>query len=682
MNEQETQITTDKEQRANDFYWLIGCVFITIIALFLRFYQLELKPLHHDEGVNGFFLTTLFRSGTYKYDPSNYHGPDLYYIALAFSKVFGLNTISIRGSVAIFGVLTVVCSVFPKEVHRQNRQFDCRAVSRAVSRNGLHFALFYSRAAVCFFQFRHHSRRFIFYRTAQSPVIFAGATMVLLLLVCFLPSALNLVNAAGFENETYNWILTFALIAVEAVLIFLIMRMLLGWQNGRPIYLLLASASAVLLFATKETAFITVGTMALAVVCVWLWRKIYKAIIGAPLENEMEPVALNWTNFRERLGVQTNAEFFLIQCAVTSVTIFLLWLTVRVGVPYLLARNNSGGAANVIVTAADAWNNTDYTILGIALALALTSAAIWLVEKPQKISSEFLILSVAAAVVFLYVGFLFFTSFFTYPEGISKAFEAYAVWTKTGSKDHTQNGTWAYIKWGMKIESPILILSAFGTLIALVKARHRFALFTGFWAFGMFAAYTLIPYKTPWLALSFLLPMCLIAGYGINELFASRQIGVKILAGLLTIFAAGTLGYQTYDLNFVRYDDDSMPYVYAHTRRGFLDLIKQIEYYADKSGKGKDASIEIVSPDYWSMPWYLRDYPKAIFHGQLADANTSEMIVASEAQKADLTARYGAHYKYIGTYPLRPGVELYLLVRRDLADPNKKEIYQIGDDAP
>ena len=104
---------------------------------------------------------------------------------------------------------------------------------------------------------------------------------------------------------------------------------------------------------------------------------------------------------------------------------------------------------------------------------------------------------------------------------------------------------------------------------------------------------------------------------------------------MLMIFAVVVLGYQTYDLNFVRYDNDTMPYVYAHTKRGFLDLIKQIEYYADKSGKGKDASIEIVSPDYWSMPWYMRDYPKAIFHGQLADANTSEMVVASQAQKAE-----------------------------------------------
>src|SRR3982751_5051645 len=151
----------------------------------------------------------------------------------------------------------------------------------------------------------------------------------------------------------------------------------------------------------------------------------------------------------------------------------------------------------------------------------------------------------------------------------------------------------------MDIEGPVLILSAIGTLVALVKARHRFAMFTGFWAWGLFAAYTLIPYKTPWLALSFLLPMCLVAGYGINELARSKNSSLRMLAAIAVLASAALLGYQTYDANFVRYDDEDMVYVYAHTKREFLDLLKQIDHYAEKSGKGKDAKIEIVSPDYW-----------------------------------------------------------------------------------
>src|ERR1044071_8342997 len=95
-----------------------------------------------------------------------------------------------------------------------------------------------------------------------------------LLLICFLPSALNLANVIGGENTSLLWTLRAVFFLVEAALVFFVMRMLLSWNDGQPIYLILASASAVLLFATKETAFITIGTMAIACFCVYIWRRI------------------------------------------------------------------------------------------------------------------------------------------------------------------------------------------------------------------------------------------------------------------------------------------------------------------------------------------------------------------------------------------------------------------------
>jgi uncharacterized protein (TIGR03663 family) len=573
--------------------WLASCFLITAVASFLRFFWLELKPLHHDEGVNGFFLTTLFRDGVYKYDPSNYHGPTLYYVALAFTKAFGLDTIPIRASVAIFGVLTVILAFFLKKYIGKIGALAA-ALFLALSPGMVYISRYFIHEILFVFFSFGIVLGVLYFIEKRKAGVFAAATMTLLLLVCFLPTAINLANAVGNDNQTLIWILRVGLLALEAVLVFMIMRMLLAWNEGRPIYLLLTAASAVLLFATKETAFITIGTMLIAVFCVWVWRRIPSV---EKEKDELEPVDLTWATFRESLGGSTGAMILIFACLC----------------------------------------------------------------------------------VFAYVGVLFFSSFFTFQEGISRAFEAYAFWTKTGSKDHTQNGLWAYAKWGMKMEAPIMILSAVGASVALIKARHRFAIFAAFWAFGMFAAYSIIPYKTPWLALSFLLPMCVIAGYGINELITSRDVWQKVSGVLLAVFAAVVLGYQTYDLNFVRYDNNDLPYIYAHTERGFLDLINEVERYAEKSGKGKEASVEIVSPEYWSMPWYLRNYSKAFFHGRFVDANTSEMIVASEAQVAELAPRYAAHYKHAGTYPLRPGVKLHLLVRRDLADAGAKEIYRIDE---
>ena len=78
--------TPDSRLQTPDSLWLLSCVIVTALGTFLRFFWLELKPLHHDEGVNGYFLTTLFREGIYKYDPANYHGPDLYYSRLPLRK--------------------------------------------------------------------------------------------------------------------------------------------------------------------------------------------------------------------------------------------------------------------------------------------------------------------------------------------------------------------------------------------------------------------------------------------------------------------------------------------------------------------------------------------------------------------------------------------------------------------
>ena len=152
---------------------------------------------------------------------------------------------------------------------------------------------------------------------------------------------------------------------------------------------------------------------------------------------------------------------------------------------------------------------------------------------------------------------------------------------------------------------------------------------------------------------------------------------------MLALISIMFLGYWTYTLNFERYDDEDMPYVYAHTRRGFLDMVKKIEFYAGKSGKGEKTTIEIISPDYWSLPWYLRNYSNANFHGKPVDVNTAELIVAKENEQEDvITEKYSSHYRKVGEYPLRPGVNLILLVRQDLADADTEDLYPHLDDVP
>lgn len=579
MNNEER---TANDSRPVDWVWYLGCAGIVALATFLRFFALGVKPFHHDEGVNGHFLLGLFRDGTYKYDPANYHGPTLYYITLVFTKAFGLETLPVRWSVAIWGVLIVVLALF---------------LRRYIGRVGSLFAALFlalSPGMVYISRYFIHEILFVFLGLAlvvaaayfvegKKPGPFALFWTGLLLLVCFLPTSLALAKAV--DNPTLFSIATGAIVLVETALVFLLVRLIQNWNDGRPIYLFLASACVALMFATKETAFITLGTMLIGCLCVWIWPRIFTA--AKNIGDEFQNADLSFGNFRNALG-----------------------------------------------------SGTDRTLM-----------------------------IVGAAAVFIYLIVLFFSSFFTYPEGAGKAIEAYAIWTKTGSKDHTQNGMWAYLKWGMEIEAPIMILSAVGTLLAFFRPRSRFAMFTGLWAWGLFAAYTIIPYKTPWLAISFILPMCIIAGYAIEQLFSMKEQAAKAVGAIVAIAACVVLTYQTYELNFVRYDDEAMPYVYAHTKREYIEMLRQIERYANKSGKGKDAVIQVVSPDYWPLVWDLRNYSKAYFHGKMAPADKAEMVIAKAPdQQGDVMRRFSSEYELEGTFGLRPGVDLMLLVQRDLAD--------------
>src|SRR5688572_9186241 len=273
-----TENETAPKSKRIDAVWLAGCAAITAIAAFLRFYWLELKPLHHDEGVNGWFLTNLVREGVYKYDPSNYHGPTLYYISLGFVEVFGLDTLSIRWSVAVWGVVMVVLAFYLRPyIGTIGALFTGLFLALSpgmvyISRYFIHeiFFVFLSLGfvlAVLLFMDRE--------RAGPGAIFW----LALLLLVSLMPPVMHLPQAVAVESGPGVWALRIGLLLVAGLLIFFVVRMLLEWSGGRAIYLILASACVALYFATKETAFITLGTMAIACVCIWARERIAKAAV-------------------------------------------------------------------------------------------------------------------------------------------------------------------------------------------------------------------------------------------------------------------------------------------------------------------------------------------------------------------------------------------------------------------
>ena len=525
----------------SDKGWRICSLSILGVAALLRLYHLNLVPLHHDEGVNGNFLVRLVREGIYHYDPANYHGPTIYYFASLIP--WTLRFLFGAGRQNTYGLTTITIRLVP--------------------------------------------------------ALFGLATIWLVLLLRRRLGTIGALSAAALLAISPGAVYLSRYFIHETLFVFFTLAVVVAglkyYEEGNPVYLFLASISAALLFATKETAIISVGVLGIALVITLLYARLRNRFSRSSNRkgNTLEPgQADRAQDVIERLGGPT----ILTVCVVGAIAIFI--------------------GVNVI----------------------------------------------------------FYSSFFTnYPKGVYDAVKTFEFWTKTGKESHVHD-IYTYVWWLLRQESPLLILGTVGAALVVWKPRNAFALFSALWAFGLLAAYSLISYKTPWLTLNFIVPLSLIAGHTLQVIYDG--LGQPRLVIATMVLAIAVSGYQTIDLNFFNYDNDDTyyVYVYAHTRREMLALFDELNRVAESTKQGGQTGITIVSPDYWPLPWYLRDYTRVGYHGRMTSSE-EPIIIASESQGAEVEATFGDRYSQVnsgfnsaGSYSLRPGVNLLLYVRRGLLE--------------
>jgi uncharacterized protein (TIGR03663 family) len=503
-----------------------------ITALFFRFYLISLKPLHHDEGVNSYFLLNLAHRGEYAYKPDNYHGPTLYYFAVLALKLFGETDLAIRFWPAILGAATVAM------VWWFRRELGWIGTPAAA------WLLALSPGLVYF------SRDFI------HEMLFG----------CF-----TLGMVAG------------------------------GWrylQTQKFKWLSLLAISAGLLFATKETAFVTVVVLLLAVFSAAFWDTILR----------------------------------------------------------LASQGNLRPASIVGALKRDAG----------AFALSRDHA-------------------LSALMIFIFVNVLFYTSFFTHFRGIFDAISAVGQWTSRGVTEHVHDKVFSYyLAVLLKLELPLLLCSIVGVIFAIWRGS-RIARFFAAWTIGITLAYSLIPYKTPWLVISLLVPMALVGGYAFQECWTLwRHPAMAVPVILLLIAASAAAWRMSWIVNFEAYADNSNAagyltrlgkrlgleayknglygYVYAQSDPDLLNLADAIERATEHFPTRNRTPILLATQDYWPLPWYLRGDEQVSYSAALPDNVTQPIVVASEKERNEVEERMSANYR-LTTYALRPGVQLILGVR-------------------
>lgn len=497
-----------KEERSQRITLLIAFFVPVFIASLIRFWDLDLRPFHSDEGVNSFFLLNLFNRNYYHYDPANYHGPFLYYIGLIPFYIFGLTDFAFRFMPALFGIM-VVALLYP--------------FRRSFGKMGL---------------------------------LTAGLLIALSPAISF------------FSRDTIHEIyLVFFSLAV-------VVSFFLYSETRKSRYLYFAAASLAFVITIKETYILTFAVYALSLTIAYCYEMVF---------------------------LSKGAKFQYLK--------------------------------DVFTTFAVDCRKKKYAI-GISVG------------------------------IFFLINFLFYSSFLTYYGGIKGILTTLKICTKTG----THSGGHAkpffyYFKLLYKFELPMLVLGIAGFYYSF-RRGNKFPVFVAAWAIIIYVVYSFIPYKTPWLILNILLPLSIMGGIFMNNLFRiiEKRWHYAIFYPIyVCIF--GFSCYQSIMLNFKNYDDERYELVYVQTKRDIYNLLDRLESLSNKCGK--NMTINIVSREYWPLPWYLREYKNAKFWGNVISNPNAPVIIVDKNGETELKKKLKGDYKK-ERFVLRPGVWLSAYLQQGL----------------
>jgi predicted membrane-bound mannosyltransferase len=181
---------------------------------------------------------------------------------------------------------------------------------------------------------------------------------------------------------------------------------------------------------------------------------------------------------------------------------------------------------------------------------------------------------------------------------------------------------------------------------------------------GQLAAYSVIPYKTPWLVLNMVLPLALSTGVLFGEVGRLTGATRAALAGIGLLLVAWTAS-KAVEVSFLRYDDERLGLVYVQTTREVRDLMKRIEGAAAGSPKGKGGlAIRFYTNNRWPLPWYLREYKGTLYLKEVPYDPGGDVLIFDPGQEPDVRAGLKDWRRYQRrVFTLRKNVKLVVYVR-------------------
>jgi uncharacterized protein (TIGR03663 family) len=209
----------------------------------------------------------------------------------------------------------------------------------------------------------------------------------------------------------------------------------------------------------------------------------------------------------------------------------------------------------------------------------------------------------------------------------------------------------------------LVAFACFG-LFMIFKRRREDSPYQWLAYYGLLIAiiYSLIPYKTPWLALNLYLPLALCTAIAVESLWRwsisrFRQSATVPAFCILAALIGVVIEHDTRQRVFLYPAGESNPYAYAHTSEDILGLPGEIADLARRNGMATPR-ITVIAADPWPLPWYLRRFSKVGFWqpGQkVADADFFITSTDAAGQYADQLKNFRPEF-----FGVRPGVLILL----------------------
>jgi predicted membrane-bound mannosyltransferase len=598
-----------------NFAFYIGFFLLVAIALLLRFYRLDERVFHHDEAAVGHFTYSLFIGKTYTYDPA-FHGPFMYYATTEVFKRFGDSVHSARLLPAILGS-AMLFFLLPLRKYLGKKGILITAFFLAFSPSFLYYSRFYREDIfisffslllfVCAIKFaeEYSNEKIIQKRSYLFTVIFI---IILIVASWVIPSVyLKLSLLLTFRGLTY------VSIALAALCLILLIHG--GYPIRKAIYLVISALALASLAALKENAYVSMALIGFFLFLLFIKEKYYKGLIDKikALDNRVLVI------FVEGL-------------------IFIFLLVIFFSMYYTGNFLDLSGIKEAFIKAVSHWYEM-HKIERMAGPFFFYLPIIALYELP------IFILGI--------LGISYYGGIQKKNENILMVVLGYWIilnlmyYLKYIYPDSGRFLPISYIPDTIIIYLPLLIYA----IITVLRSRNMFLSFLIYWALTNFIVYSYIQEKVPWLVLSPLLPLSIIAAIYLCEILPGMNFNSRngIIGICLIIIAASFFIYSSVGLNFIRYTDPAEPLIQAaQPPQKFSYLIEKINEISLQY-QGNSTDIQITDGDLETQfLWYLRHFDKvhwrvnvnSTFNAPLiivhdGDGNDSEAIIVKRKLRSD-----------------------------------------------